>query len=397
MLSSVNIVRAITSAILMGWFASAGSVIPIPNAQPTPSIVIPTTPAVSAKSHVVMDFHSGQFLAENNADERLEPASLTKIMTAYVIEKEMAKASIPMNKLVLISEKAWRTGGSRMFVEVGEQVPIMELLKGIIIQSGNDASVAMAEFIGGSEDAFADLMNQYAAQLGMKNSHFTNSTGLPHPNLYTTARDLAILGRALIREFPEHYKFYSEKEFFFKGIKQHNRNLLLWRDETVDGMKTGHTETAGYCMVASAVRDNMRLITVVMNSSSPAIRAEDSQKLLSYGFRFYETHKLYAGGHPLVEPRAWMSREKNVQLGLSEDLYVTVPRGRYEHLSAALNVEPSIKVPANKGDAFGRVSIQLDNKLLIEQPLVALHELTKGNLWQRFIDFIVQFFHKIFG
>ncbi|MBI4357013.1 MAG: D-alanyl-D-alanine carboxypeptidase [Gammaproteobacteria bacterium] len=363
----------------------------------TPPILLPAAPTVSAKSHVVMDFQSGQFFAEKNADERVEPASLTKIMTAYVIEKEMTKMQTLRDQLTVVSEKAWRSEGSRMFVEVNERVKVDDLIKGIVIASGNDASIAMAEFIAGSEEAFADLMNQYAHQLGMHNSHFTNSTGLPDPNLYTTARDLAILAKALIQEFPEHYKLYAEKSFIYDGIKQHNRNLLLWRDETVDGMKTGHTQTAGYCMVVSALRDGMRLIAVVMGSRLPTIRAEDSQKLLGYGFRFYETHQLYAAWQPLTESRAWMGKQKKLLLGVGEDLYVTIPRGRYNELNAAMNVSPTIQAPAQKGDHFGTVSVTLDNKVVLERPLVATHDLVKGHWLRRLFDWVTRFFVQLFS
>ncbi len=279
-------------------------IIPLPFFTASAAIV-PDAPSVGARAYILQDFDSGRVLAEVNADERMEPASLTKIMTAYVVFEELEQGKIAMEDQVLVSEKAWRMGGSKMFIEVDTKVSVEDLLKGLIIQSGNDASVALAEFIAGDEDAFADLMNQYAVRLGMTGTHFINASGLPHPEHYTTARDTATLAAAMIRDFPELYKIHAVKEYEYNGIVQHNRNKLLWRDESVDGLKTGHTESAGYCLVASAERDGMRLISVVMGSESERSRARESIALLSYGFRFFETHRLYGALEPLTEIRIW--------------------------------------------------------------------------------------------
>jgi D-alanyl-D-alanine carboxypeptidase (penicillin-binding protein 5/6) len=271
-------------------------------------IVIPAPPDLGAKAIFLADFGSGRVLAESNADQRLEPASLTKIMTAYVVFRELAKGNLKLEDMVGVSEKAWRTEGSRMFAQVGAQISVENLLKGMIVQSGNDASVALAEHVAGDEAVFAQMMNQNAERLGMKNTHFKNSMGLPDPDHYTTARDLFILTHALIEEFPEYYQWHAIKEFVFNGIKQTNRNQLLWRDSTVDGVKTGHTEGAGYCLVTSALRDGMRLIAVVLGAKSGNERAKANQTLLNYGFRFYETRALYKANEKLTEARKWLRK-----------------------------------------------------------------------------------------
>lgn len=360
-------------------------------------MLVPAPPKLNAKAYILIDANSGHVLVEKDADVVLEPASLTKVMTAYVVEHEIHNAGISLEEEVLISEKAWKTGGSRMFVEVNKRVPISELIKGIVIQSGNDASVAMAEYIAGSESAFADLMNQYALQLGMNNSHFVNSTGLSEPTHKTTARDLATLSVALINEFPEHYKIYSQKEFMFNDIKQVNRNKLLWRDDSVDGIKTGYTTEAGYCLVSSAVRNGMRLISVVLGSDSVKKRTDDTQKLLTYGFRFFETHKLYSSGDKLTDSRVWKGTQKQVALGVDSDFYVTIPRGRYKQLKAEIQVEGSITAPTAKGQNYGNVIIALHEQEIATVPLVALDDVNLGSWWRRFIDAIVQFFKNIFS
>jgi D-alanyl-D-alanine carboxypeptidase (penicillin-binding protein 5/6) len=301
--------------------------------QAAPS-TIPSPPKLAATGYVLMDYQSGQILADNKAEQRLEPASLTKMMTAYVISQELASGHIALTDKVLVSEKAWRMPGSRMFIEVGSEVTLEKLMKGLIIQSGNDASVALAEYVAGSEDSFVPLMNAQAERLGLKNTHFANSTGLPHEDHYTTPRDMALLAAAIIRDFPDHYNWYSEKSYKYNNISQNNRNLLLFRDESVDGLKTGHTEAAGYCLVASAKRREMRLISVVMGTKSEKARAQESQKLLNYGFRFFETHRLYTAGQELKQMRVWKGESEALKLGLSSELYVTVPRGLYKKLNA---------------------------------------------------------------
>lgn len=363
--------RALIGLFLLSLFTLAASAAPVP-----------APPSVAATGHLLIDFDSGHVLAENNAEQRLEPASLTKIMTAYVVLKEIQAGQVTLQDPVLVSKKAWRTPGSRMFIEVGKKISLEELLKGMIIQSGNDASVALAEHIAGSEETFANLMNDHARRLGMVNTHFVNSTGLPHEEHYTTPRDIARVTRATIREFPEFYQWYATKEFTFNNIKQHNRNKLLWRDDAVDGVKTGHTEAAGYCLVASAQKDGMRLISVVMGTSSEDARASESQSLLNYGFRFFETHRLYGAGEQLTNTRVWKGSQEQLRLGLSRDLFITIPRGQYKNLNAGMRIEPRIMAPVAPGQSLGKVDIALDGETLIEAELVALDTIAEGGLLQ---------------
>ena len=289
-----------------------------------------------------------------------------------------------------LSEKAWRMGGSRMYLEVGSKVSVEMLLKGLVIQSGNDASVALAEHIAGGEDAFVGLMNQYAAKLGMKDTYYKNSTGWPDAEHLTTARDISIMAVAFIRDFPERYKLYSEKVFTYNNIKQYNRNKLLWRDKSVDGLKTGHTESAGYCLVSSAKRADMRLISVVLGTDSEKSRASVSQSLLNYGFRFYETHKLYEAGDVLNTSRVWQGDKEEVALGLANDLYVTIPRGAYKQMDALMNVDANITAPFKKGSQLGEVRIVLNSEELSSEPLVALQRVEKGNFFQIAKDYVLK-------
>ncbi|MFU8788517.1 MAG: D-alanyl-D-alanine carboxypeptidase family protein [Methylobacter sp.] len=349
-------------------------------------IATPAAPTIAASSHILMDYNTGRVLAENNADVKLAPASLTKIMSVYVVFQELSNGHLHLDDLVTISKKAWETPGSRMFVEVGKQVRIEDLLLGVIIQSGNDASVALAEHIAGDESTFADMMNQHAKRLGMNNSHFEDSNGLPIDNHYTTARDLAILTRALIKEFPDYYRWFSQKEFTFNNIVQHNRNKLLSRDASVDGVKTGFTDAAGYCLVASGLRDNMRLIAVVMGASSANARASQNQNLLNYGFRFFEAHKLYQGKTPLSEARIWKGDSKNIPLGLAEDLYVTIPRRHYDDLKAVITVDQKITAPVKEGAKLGSVNVTLKGDVVANQDLIALKSVEQGNIFQRIYD-----------
>jgi len=358
---------------------------------------IPAAPTLAANGYVLLDFNSGQVITENNAEQRMEPASLTKMMSTYVIGHELKAGNISLQDKVTISKKAWRMPGSRMFVEVGKQIDVESLLKGIIIQSGNDATVAMAEFVAGSEDAFASLMNNYAKQLGMLNSNFVNSTGLPDAEHYTTPRDMAILGRALIQDFPDHYKWYAIKKFTFNNITQYNRNKLLWRDKSVDGIKTGHTESAGFCLVASANRDDMRLISVVLGTKSDSSRVEESQKLLSYGFRFYRSHKLYDANTEISSTDIWKGREDTVPLGLLNDLYVVIPRGQYKQLKPSINFESIIEAPINKNQVLGNLTVKLDKKLITERSLVALRDVEQGSWWKRLVDFFLLLLKGWFG
>lgn len=365
---------------------------PATAAAPAPATLTPTPPAINAGSYILLDYDSGHVLAENNARARMEPASLTKLMTAYIVFNELKNGALSPDQTVTISENAWRTQGSRMFVEVNKRVSVDDLLKGMIVQSGNDATVALAEQVAGSEGAFADLMNNLAGALNMKDSHFTNSTGMPDPQHYTTAHDLALLTRALIGAFPEYYKLYSLRDFTYNNITQHNRNRLLWRDDSVDGVKTGHTESAGYCLVTSAKRDGMRLISVVLSTKSDELRMQETQKLLNYGFRFFETHRLYGADAPLATARVWKGVTNELPLGLAQDLYVTIPRNQYKKLNAAMNMDATITAPVHKGQRLGAVQVTLDGKPVAERPLVALREIPEGNFAQRLSDEIRLFF-----
>ncbi|MCG7875051.1 MAG: D-alanyl-D-alanine carboxypeptidase [Candidatus Thiodiazotropha taylori] len=350
------------------------------------AVPTPAPPDVAASGYLLVDFHSGKVLAEKGAGNRLEPASLTKIMTAYAVFRELKEGNINLEDSVLISEKAWRTPGSRMFIEVGKKVKVINLVKGMIIQSGNDACVALAEHIAGSEATFTELMNNIARELGMTDTHFTNSTGLPDDDHYTTPADIAKVAAATIRDFPEYYPWYSDKSFVFNDITQHNRNKLLWRDNSVDGIKTGHTEAAGYCLVASAQRESMRLISVVMGTKGEEARAQASQSLLNYGFRFYETHQLYTAGEVLNRARIWMGDKEKLPLGLSQDLNVTIPRHQYQNLDARMEIEPKIMAPVKQGEVLGHVSISLNGEPVTEAPLVALKSIADGNIWQLIKD-----------
>ena len=354
----------------------------------------PSAPKIAAKSYILQDFASGRVLAEQNSEQRLPPASITKLMTAYVVVNELANGKINLADEVLISEKAWRMVGSRSFIEVNTKVPVEVLLRGMIIQSGNDAAVALAEHIAGSEETFAQMMNQYAQQLGMFNTNYQNATGLPGVDHYTTAKDIAILSAAIIRNFPEEYKWYSEKEFTYNKITQHNRNKLLWRDTTVDGLKTGHTEEAGYCLAASAQRSGMRLVSVVLGTRSENARAQETQKLFNYGFRFFESHELYKAQDKIADIKVWKGAEKLLNLGLSESLAVSVSRGRYKELVATTNIEQPIIAPISAGATLGKVSIHLGDELIATQSLVALHDIEQGSWWRRLIDSILM---MIFG
>jgi len=347
---------------------------------------IPDPPALSATSFFLVDFDSGRVLAEKNPDDHVEPASITKLMTAYLVDKAIAAGDITLDEMVIISEKAWRMKGSKMFVEVGKQVSVEDLLKGLIIQSGNDASVALAEHIAGSESAFAGYMNHQAKLLGMTNSNFVNATGWPDENHYSSARDIATLTRAVIREFPLSYQYYKEREYTFNEIRQYNRNRLLWRDETVDGVKTGHTEAAGYCLVASAQRDEMRLISVVLGTDSDKARTQSSQALLNYGFRFYETHRLYRTDEVLQSARIWYGEQEQVSMGVGKDIYITIPRGRYRELDISMEIDREISAPVTQGQQLGQVSITLDDEQVLSENIVAMQSVDEGSLFVRAMD-----------
>jgi D-alanyl-D-alanine carboxypeptidase (penicillin-binding protein 5/6) len=360
----------------------------------SPELSTPSAPSIDAAAYILQDYHTGKVLAENNADAKLAPASLTKIMTVYVVFTELSNGHLHLEDMVTISEKAWKTSGSRMFIELGNQVKVEDLLKGVIIQSGNDASVALAEHVGGNEETFAEMMNQHAIRLGMANSHFKNSDGLPVEDHYTTARDLAILTTALIKEFPDYYRWFSQKEFTFNKITQQNRNKLLSRDESVDGVKTGFTDDAGYCLVASALREDMRLISVVMGAKSANARANENQTLLNYGFRFYESHRLYQGKTALNEARVWKGASKTISLGLAEDIYVTIPRRQYKDLKAVINVDKKITAPVADGAKLGSVKVTLKDEVVINKDLVALKAVDQGNIFQQLSDSVMMMMEK---
>ncbi len=348
--------------------------------------IIPRAPDIAAKSYILMDYNSGKIIARKKADMPVAPASITKVMTAFVVFSELEEGNIKLDDLVTVSKKAWKTPGSRMFINVNSKVSVEDLLQGMIIQSGNDASVALAEHIAGSEDTFAALMNQHAQELGMKNTHFVNSTGLPDKAHKTTARDLAILARALIKRFPQYYKWYSTKDFTYNKIKQSNRNTLLWRDKSVDGMKTGHTEDAGYCLLASAKRNNMRLISVVLGTSSANARAQETQKLLNFGFRFYESHIIYPAQKTLKKIRIYKGSKEQLAVGVANDIAVIIPRGQYKNLKPAMTMNTPLEAPVSKGQKLGSVKIKLDGKILASSPLIALEDISEGSLWQQAKD-----------
>lgn len=358
---------------------------------------IPSPPRIEAESYVLVDFHSSKVLAAKNEHERLDPASLTKMMTMYVIDQELKDGHITLEDEVHVSKKAWQMQGSRMFIEVGSKVTVEELVKGVIIQSGNDASIALAEHIAGTEESFVNIMNQQAQRLGMVNTKFQNVTGFPSEDHYSTAYDMSLLSIALIKDFPESYSLYSEKWFSYQGIKQANRNRLLWRETFVDGIKTGHSSSAGYCLAASGEQDGMRLVSVVLGTDSDSARTDYSQRLLRFGFRFFETHKLFGANEPVKEPKIWMGATDKIRLGLPEDLYITVPQGEYENLNAQVNFDKHILAPINIGDQQGVLTVKLEDEVILEQPLVALDEVEQGGIWSRFTDYVSLKVRTLFG
>jgi D-alanyl-D-alanine carboxypeptidase (penicillin-binding protein 5/6) len=329
---------------------------------------------------------TGAELASLKPDARLSPASLTKMMTAYAIFRALDEGQVALDDQVTVSEKAWRTQGSRMFIEVGSQVSVEELLLGMIVQSGNDASVALAEHTAGTEAVFAQVMNQYAAQIGMSASNFKNATGLPDDNHYSSARDMAKLARAIINEFPEYYAWYSVKSYKYNDIEQPNRNSLLWRDESVDGMKTGHTDDAGYCLVSAAKRDGMRIISVVLGTASAKARTDGSQALLNFGFRFFETRLLYRAGEAVAQARIWKAQNELTPLGLPDDLYVTIPRGSFDDVESVLNMPATLVGPVAQGQPLAELLVSLNGDELINTPLRALESNPDGSFWQRTRD-----------
>lgn len=385
----------LASILTQNFVPVANAADPLPptkTVETTATEVVPPPPNIVGKAYILIDYATGQVLAEHNADRRLEPASLTKVMSMDVVFRELTTGHIKIDDQVPISEYAWKTSGSRTFADVGKTFRLEDLLKGAIIQSGNDATVALAEHVAGSESTFAEMMNAHARTLGLTNSHFVNATGLPNSNHYSSARDMAKIGAATIRNFPAYYTFYSIKEYELNKIKQPNRNLLLYRDSTVDGIKTGHTQGAGFCLMASAKRNNQRLISVIMGSSSMKQRAADSLALLNYGFRFYETHKLYDKNQVLHTVRVLYGSVSNIQVGTAAEVYITVPREQYGKIEIKTEITPSLKAPVAKNQQVGKVLVSLGQKQIAEIPLVALEESAEGGVFRQLIDAILYSF-----
>ncbi len=367
---------------------------------PALAAVIPEPPEINSRSHILLDLNSGRVLTEYQADEPLPPASLTKLMTSYVLSYELAQGSVNDADLVDVSENAWAKnfpGSSLMWIEVGTKVRVDDLHRGIIISSGNDASVAIAEHLAGSQEAFAEVMNKHAETLGMSSSHFMNAHGLPDPNQYMTARDLAILAGALIKQFPEQYKLYSEKEYTYNNITQQNRNKLLWRDSSVDGLKTGHTQEAGYCLVASAKRGDMRLVSVVMGTKNLEARSRETQKLFAYGFRYFESHKMYASGDRVLDEKVWEGLATSVSLGVNEDITLTIPKGKHAAMSIDSVVDEVLVAPVEAGTRYGTLTISLEGETLASAPLIALNSIEQAGFFARLIDLAKRRLQEVLG
>lgn len=360
----------------------------VPAIECAADTVIPPPPEVDARAYIVMDYHSGKILAAKEAVARMEPASLTKLMTAYLVFKELAAGKLKLDESVMVSEKAWRSEGSRTFIELNKPVPVQLLILGMIVQSGNDATIALAERIGGTEDTFVALMNETAKRLGMVGTHFQNSTGLPAADHYTTARDMALLAAALIRDYPQYYRWYSVREFEYNGIKQQNRNGLLGRDPSVDGLKTGHTDSAGFCLVTSALRDGMRLVSVVLGSTSMKARENASAALLNYGYTFYDTRLIAKAGTRLAAAPVWKAAGSPVEVGLTHDLYVTVPRDQSGGVKSAVDVQQKLIAPLGVDAVVGQIRVFAGGQTVATLPLHPLSDVAVGGWWRRLIDTI---------
>jgi D-alanyl-D-alanine carboxypeptidase (penicillin-binding protein 5/6) len=356
------------------------------------SAPIPKAPNPDVGSYILIDYDSGMVIAAKNPDLVLPPASITKIMTSYLAFTELQNKTLDLQDEVLVSKNAWKTGGSKMFIEVGKKVKIDDLLHGIITSSGNDASVAMAEHISGNEETFAIYMNQMADSLGMTNTNYANSTGLPNEDLYTTARDVSLLSRALIKDFPKEYKLYSQREYVFNKIKQYSRNKLLYLDDSVDGIKTGFTRKAGYCLVASAKRGSRRLISVVLGAKSPDQRTKASKALLEYGFRFYETHKIFSSNQELIQARVFNGDKNNISLGVIEDTYISVPRRQIKNIKKKFVIDQNLSAPVNQNEAVGYMIIELEGKIVTTYKLFAMESIKEGNLYRRTLDSLYRYF-----
>src|ERR1700723_636541 len=389
LIASLSIASIIAAA---GWAAAPpatpAAATSAAAAPALPALAIPTAPQVDARSYILVDYKTDKKLGAKDAAARMEPASLTKLMTAYIVFQELAVGKLKLEDMVTVSEHAWRSEGSRTFIELGKPVSVQDLILGMIVQSGNDAAIALAERIAGTEETFAQLMNANAKRLGMVGSHFENSSGLPSPQHYTTARDLSLLASAIIREYPQYYKWFSVREFEHNGIKQQNRNGLLEKDPTVDGLKTGHTDSAGFCLVTSSLRDGMRLVSVVMGATSIKGRENASAALLNYGFTFYDTKLAVKGGTALASAHVWKAQSPMVDLGIKDDLYITLPRGEADSIKTAADVPPRLIAPLALDANLGTLRVFAGNQVLATQPLHPLKEVAAGGWWRRLIDTI---------
>ena len=358
--------------------------------------MVPKAPKLNLDSYILLEANTNTVIAEFNSDNQIAPASMTKVMSGYVIADQIASGAISLDDNVLISEKAWKTGGSKMFIEAGKRVSVRDLLSGIIIQSGNDATVAMAEYVAGSEEGFVDFMNAYAMELGLSNTLFQNAVGWSDPDHFSSAKDLAHLTKSMINNFPEHYATYKDKEFTFSGIRQLNRNKLLWRDDTVDGVKTGHTESAGYCLISSAKRNDMRLIAVVAGSPSENERLTSSQRLLEYGFRFFSTQKLITKDTQITTAKVWGGKADQVALGTNEDIFLTLPRLDFKNIKANYKFNNNIKAPILKGDEIGNIEFMSNDRIVFSAPLLAIESIDEkgffGRIWARIMFWIISLF-----
>jgi len=359
--------------------------------------MVPKAPKLNLDSYILLEASTNTVLGEFNSDDQISPASMTKVMSGYVIADQIASGAFSLDDKVLISEKAWKTGGSKMFIEAGKRISVRDLLSGIVIQSGNDATVAMAEYVAGSEEGFVDFMNAYASELGLSNTLFQNAVGWTDPNHFSSAKDLANLTKALINNFPDHYATYKEKEFTFSSIRQLNRNKLLWRDDSVDGVKTGHTESAGYCLISSAKRNDMRLIAVVAGSPSENERLISSQRLLEYGFRFFATQKLIAKDSEITVAKVWGGKMDEVALGTNEDILLTLPRSDFKNIKANYNFKNNIQAPISEGDVIGDIEFMSNDRVVLSAPLIAMESVEEKGFFGRILARIVFWFMSLFS
>ncbi|MFN3235115.1 MAG: D-alanyl-D-alanine carboxypeptidase family protein [Gammaproteobacteria bacterium] len=397
-LKKLTICCATASILITTSAAIAESQTPTPNAtaaQASQPMIIPDAPSLDAKAYVLLDPTTGKVIAQKNADVKREPASLTKLMSLYLVFSALNNGTINLDDKVRISKDAWHTGGSRMFIKAGEEVPVNQLIQGVIVDSGNDATTALAEFVAGSTSSFVNMMNTQAQRLGMKNTHFMNPTGLPHKDHYTTAMDLATLARAIINDFPEEYHYFSEKWFTYNGIKQPNRNRLLWRFEGADGLKTGHTDEAGFCLISSAKKDDTRFISVLLGAATDNERADDSIRLLTYGFRFYQTKKVYDANTPVSTQRVWGGEDDTVQLGLAKPLFVTVPTGEMHNIKTQITLQDDIKAPVKKNKAYGKIDVLLNGKTIATESLIALNSNKEGGIVHQLTDSVSLSIHHL--